>query len=134
DGAGNTFKATAKPVLIGTAVVGATTMVFGIIMLLIKTWTGEHFSLVAGQVATPEQLQAGVQFVMSSLSALQPHLLLGLIMGGSVIYWFTGASCQAVVTGAYRAMVDTKENMKLDAKTASDKDSKQVVRICTEYA
>jgi K(+)-stimulated pyrophosphate-energized sodium pump len=134
DGAGNTFKATAKPVLIGTAVVGATTMVFGIIMMLIKTWTSEHFSLAEGTVATPEQLQEGVQFVMGSLSALQPHLLLGLLMGGAVIYWFTGASCQAVVTGAYRAVVYIKENMHLDATTASDKDSKEVVRICTEYA
>ncbi|MEI7941275.1 MAG: sodium-translocating pyrophosphatase, partial [Verrucomicrobiota bacterium] len=86
DGAGNTFKATAKPVLIGTAVVGATTMVFGIIMMLIKTWTSDHFNLAEGTVATPEQLQAGVQFVMSSLSALQPQLLLGLLMGGAVIY------------------------------------------------
>ena len=134
DGAGNTFKATAKPVLIGTAVVGATTMVFGIIMMLIKTWTGDHFKLAEGVVATPEQLQEGVQFVMSSLSALQPQLLLGLLMGGAVIYWFTGASCQAVVTGAYRAVVYIKENMHLDATTASDKDSKEVVRICTEYA
>ena len=134
DGAGNTFKATAKPVLIGTAVVGATTMVFGIIMMLIKTWTSDHFKLAEGAVATPEQLQAGVQFVMSSLSALQPQLLLGLLMGGAVIYWFTGASCQAVVTGAYRAVVYIKENMHLDATTASDKDSKEVVRICTEYA
>jgi K(+)-stimulated pyrophosphate-energized sodium pump len=115
DGAGNTFKATAKPVLIGTAVVGATTMVFGIIMLLIKTWTSAHFNLPENVEATSAQLQEGVQFVMSSLSALQPHLLLGLLMGGAVIYWFTGASCQ-------------------DAKTASDKDSKEVVRICTEYA
>jgi K(+)-stimulated pyrophosphate-energized sodium pump len=134
DGAGNTFKATAKPVLIGTAVVGATTMVFGIIMMLIKTWTGDHFNLAEGVVATPAQLQEGVQFVMSSLSALQPQLLLGLLMGGAVIYWFTGASCQAVVTGAYRAVVYIKENMHLDATTASDKDSKEVVRICTEYA
>jgi len=134
DGAGNTFKATAKPVLIGTAVVGATTMVFGIIMMLIKTWTGEHFNLAEGTAASPEQLQAGVQFVMGSLSALQPQLLLGLLMGGAVIYWFTGASCQAVVTGAYRAVVYIKENMHLDATTASDKDSKEVVRICTEYA
>jgi K(+)-stimulated pyrophosphate-energized sodium pump len=134
DGAGNTFKATAKPVLIGTAVVGATTMVFGIIMMLIKTWTGDHFKLAEGVAPTPEQLQAGVQFVMSSLSALQPQLLLGLLMGGAVIYWFTGASCQAVVTGAYRAVVYIKENMHLDATTASDKDSKEVVRICTEYA
>ena len=112
DGAGNTFKATAKPVLIGTAVVGATTMVFGIIILLENLF---------GQV-------------IPKLSIVQPEIILGLIMGGSVIYWFTGASCQAVVTGAYRAVVYIKENMKLDAATASDKDSKEVVRICTEYA
>jgi len=112
DGAGNTFKATAKPVLIGTAVVGATTMVFGIIILL-------------------ENLFGNV---ITNLSIVQPAIILGLIMGGSVIYWFTGASCQAVVTGAYRAVVYIKENMKLDASTASDKDSKEVVRICTEYA
>ena len=112
DGAGNTFKATAKPVLIGTAVVGATTMVFGIIILLENLF---------GQV-------------IPKLSIVQPEIILGLIMGGSVIYWFTGASCQAVVTGAYRAVVYIKENMKLDASTASDKDSKEVVRICTEYA
>ncbi len=112
DGAGNTFKATAKPVLIGTAVVGATTMVFGIIMLL-------------------ENLFGGV---VAKLSIVQPQIILGLIMGGSVIYWFTGASCQAVVTGAYRAVVYIKEHMKLDATTASEKDSKEVVRICTVYA
>ncbi len=134
DGAGNTFKATAKPVLIGTAVVGATTMVFGIIMLLIKTWTGEHFHLAEGVVATPGQLQEGVNFVMSALSVLKPELLLGLLMGGAVIYWFTGASTQAVVTGAYRAVVYIKENMNLSASTASEKDSKEVVRICTVYA
>jgi K(+)-stimulated pyrophosphate-energized sodium pump len=112
DGAGNTFKATAKPVLIGTAVVGATTMVFGIIILL-------------------ENLFGGV---VTKLSIVQPEIILGLIMGGSVIYWFTGASCQAVVTGAYRAVVYIKENMRLDASTASEKDSKEVVRICTVYA
>jgi K(+)-stimulated pyrophosphate-energized sodium pump len=112
DGAGNTFKATAKPVLIGTAVVGATTMVFGIIILL-------------------ENLFGGV---VTKLSIVQPEVILGLVMGGSVIYWFTGASCQAVVTGAYRAVVYIKENMNLSASTASDKDSKEVVRICTEYA
>jgi K(+)-stimulated pyrophosphate-energized sodium pump len=112
DGAGNTFKATAKPVLIGTAVVGATTMVFGIIMLLENLY---------GDVVT-------------KLSIVQPEVILGLVMGGSVIYWFTGASCQAVVTGAYRAVVYIKENMKLDATTASEKDSKEVVRICTIYA
>ncbi len=112
DGAGNTFKATAKPVLIGTAVVGATTMVFGIIILLDKMF-GD---------------------VIAKLSIVNPEIILGLIMGGGVIYWFTGASTQAVVTGAYRAVVYIKEHMKLDAATASDKDSKEVVRICTEYA
>jgi K(+)-stimulated pyrophosphate-energized sodium pump len=124
DGAGNTFKATAKPVLIGTAVVGATTMVFGIIMLL----QGLYEAQVASGIAGP------FKEVVSALSIVQPEIILGLIMGGSVIYWFTGASCQAVVTGAYRAVVYIKENMKLDAATASDKDSKEVVRICTEYA
>ncbi|HEY1171295.1 MAG TPA: sodium-translocating pyrophosphatase [Verrucomicrobiae bacterium] len=112
DGAGNTFKATAKPVLIGTAVVGATTMVFGIILLL-------------------EQLYGNV---VPRLSLVQPEIILGLLMGGSVIYWFTGASTQAVVTGAYRAVVFIKENMKLDATTASIADSKKVVEICTVYA
>jgi K(+)-stimulated pyrophosphate-energized sodium pump len=112
DGAGNTFKATAKPVLIGTAVVGATTMVFGIIMLL-------------------ENLFGGV---IGHLSLVQPEIILGLLMGGAVIYWFTGASCQAVVTGAYRAVVYIKEHIKLDSTTASEKDSKEVVRICTVYA
>jgi K(+)-stimulated pyrophosphate-energized sodium pump len=112
DGSGNTFKATAKPVLIGTAVVGATTMVFGIIMLL-ENLFGD---------------------VIVKLSIVQPEIILGLIVGGSVIYWFTGASCQAVVTGAYRAVVYIKQHMKLDATTASDKDSKEVVAICTKYA
>ena len=112
DGAGNTFKATAKPVLIGTAVVGATTMVFGIIILL-------------------ENLFGAV---INHLSLVQPEVILGLLMGGAVVYWFTGASTQAVVTGAYRAVVYIKEHMKLDAATASEKDSKEVVRICTVYA
>jgi K(+)-stimulated pyrophosphate-energized sodium pump len=124
DGAGNTFKATAKPVLIGTAVVGATTMVFGIIMLLQRMYE--------------EQVRSGLpgpfKPVVDALSIVQPEIILGLIMGGAVIYWFTGASCQAVVTGAYSAVVYIKEHMKLDAATASDKDSKEVVRICTEYA
>src|SRR5437879_6905120 len=124
DGAGNTFKATAKPVLIGTAVVGATTMVFGIIMLL--------------QGKFEDQLASGIpgpfKAVVDALSIVQPEIILGLIMGGSVIYWFTCASCQAVVTGAYRAVVYIKENMRLDATTASEKDSKEVVRICTVYA
>jgi K(+)-stimulated pyrophosphate-energized sodium pump len=112
DGAGNTFKATAKPVLIGTAVVGATTMVFAMIILLENMF---------GNVVT-------------RLSIVQPQVILGLIMGGSVIYWFTGASCQAVVTGAYSAVVYIKEHMNLSAATASQKDSKEVVRICTVYA
>ncbi len=112
DGAGNTFKATAKPVLIGTAVVGATTMVFGIIMLL----------------------KAKYPDVIERLSLVQPEVLLGLLMGGSVVYWFTGASTQAVVTGAYRAVVYIKEHIKLDGKTASINDSKEVVKICTIYA
>jgi K(+)-stimulated pyrophosphate-energized sodium pump len=116
DGAGNTFKATAKPVLIGTAVVGATTMVFGIIMML------------QGHYAA-----SGVN-VLEKLSLVHPEALMGLLMGGAVIYWFTGASTQAVVTGAYRAVVYIKENMKLDAATAATESSKEVVRICTQYA
>jgi K(+)-stimulated pyrophosphate-energized sodium pump len=112
DGAGNTFKATAKPVLIGTAVVGATTMVFGIIILL-------------------EGLFGNV---ISKLSLVHPEVILGLIMGGCVIYWFTGASIQAVVTGSYQAVVYIKDHIKLDKKEASLADSKEVVRICTLYA
>jgi K(+)-stimulated pyrophosphate-energized sodium pump len=112
DGAGNTFKATAKPVLIGTAVVGATTMVFGIIMLLEKQYGA----------------------VVGKLSLVQPEIMMGLLMGGGVIYWFTGASTQAVVTGAYRAVVFIKNNIKLDAAKASIEDSKEVVKICTVYA
>ena len=118
DGAGNTFKATAKPVLIGTAVVGATTMVFGIIMML-----QEHY----------RALDANFN-VLEKLSLVHPEALMGLLMGGAVIYWFTGASMQAVVTGAYRAVVYIKENMKLDVTTATTESSKEVVRICTQYA
>jgi len=117
DGAGNTFKATAKPVLIGTAVVGATTMIFGIILMLGKT---PGFG--------------GIDGVISSLSLVRPEIVLGLLMGGAVIYWFTGAATQAVVTGSYRAVVYIKENMNLNAETASIKDSKEVVKICTIYA
>ncbi|MGA2240785.1 MAG: sodium-translocating pyrophosphatase [Verrucomicrobiota bacterium] len=124
DGAGNTFKATAKPVLIGTAVVGATTMVFGIIILLQKMYEAQVASGIAGAFKP----------VIDALSVVQPEIILGLLMGGAVIYWFTGASTQAVVTGAYRAVVYIKEHMKLDSKTASEKDSKEVVRICTVYA
>jgi K(+)-stimulated pyrophosphate-energized sodium pump len=114
DGAGNTFKATAKPVLIGTAVVGATTMIFSIIV-----------SLTAGLTAD-----------LDKLSLLHPPFVLGLITGGAVIYWFTGAATQAVSTGAYRAVEFIKANIKLDssATKASVEDSKKVVEICTQYA
>jgi len=115
DGAGNTFKATAKPVLIGTAVVGATTMIFSIIM-----------ALTNGTQDTA---------AVAKLSLLHPPFLLGLIMGGAVIYWFTGASMQAVTTGSYRAVEFIKDNIKLDGVTkASVEDSKKVVQICTQYA
>jgi K(+)-stimulated pyrophosphate-energized sodium pump len=114
DGAGNTFKATAKPVLIGTAVVGATTMIFSIIVLLTN----------------------GLTTGMENLSILHPQFLLGLITGGAVIYWFTGASTQAVSTGAYRAVEFIKRHIRLDAgsEKASVEDSKKVVEICTQYA
>ncbi len=115
DGAGNTFKATAKPVLIGTAVVGATTMIFSIIVLL------------------TDKLEN--QAAMANLSILNPPFLLGLITGGAVIYWFTGASTQAVVAGAYRAVEFIKANIDLDGGAkASTEDSKRVVEICTKYA
>jgi K(+)-stimulated pyrophosphate-energized sodium pump len=115
DGAGNTFKATAKPVLIGTAVVGATTMIFAIIMALTQG--------LADQSA------------IAKLSILHPPFLLGLITGGAVIYWFTGASMQAVTTGAYRAVEFIKANINLEsAEKASVEDSKKVVEICTVYA
>ena len=113
DGAGNTFKATAKPVLIGTAVVGATTMIFAIIMGLTQ----------------------GLTTGMEKLSILHPPFLLGLITGGSMIYWFTGASMQAVTTGAYRAVEFIKANIRLEGSTkASVEDSRKVVEICTQYA
>lgn len=114
DGCGNTFKATAKPVLIGTAVVGAATMVFSIIMLLTNGLTDN----------------------VSHLSMLHPPFLLGLISGGATIFWFSGASTQAVSTGAYRAVEFIKNNMKLDEglTKASVEDSKRVVAICTQYA
>ena len=113
DGAGNTFKATAKPVLIGTAVVGATTMIFSIVVLLTR----------------------GLTENLDKLSLLHPPFLLGLISGGAVIYWFTGASIQAVTTGAYRAVEFIKANIRLEGTTqASVADSKKVVEICTQYA
>src|SRR5207249_649936 len=113
DGAGNTFKATAKPVLIGTAVVGATTMIFSIIVVL----------------------TSGLTQNLDKLSLLHPPFLLGLITGGAVIYWFTGAATQAVSTGAYRAVEFIKANIRLEGATkASVTDSKKVVEICTQYA
>ena len=113
DGAGNTFKATAKPVLIGTAVVGAATMIFSIIVLLTQ----------------------GLSQNLDKLSLLHPPFLLGLITGGAVIYWFTGAATQAVTTGAYRAVEFIKANIRLEGSAkASVADSKRVVEICTQYA
>ena len=114
DGAGNTFKATAKPVLIGTAVVGATTMIFSIVVALTHGLRPD---------------------LLPNLSILHPPFLLGLITGGAVIYWFTGASTQAVTTGAYRAVQFIKANIRLEGVTkASVTDSKKVVEICTRYA
>ncbi len=120
DGAGNTFKATAKPVLIGTAVVGAATMIFSIIMSL----------------TTDPNTKAALAINLDKLSILHPPFLLGLITGGAIIYWFTGASMQAVTTGAYRAVEFIKANIRLDdtVKKASTADSKKVVEICTQYA
>jgi len=109
DSAGNTFKATAKPVLIGTAVIGATTMIFAIILLLKKVG-------------------------LLQLELTDPQVLLGFITGGAVIYWFSGASIQAVTTGAYRAVEFIKKNIDLNKKEADIEDSKNVVRICTQYA
>lgn len=109
DSAGNTFKATAKPVLIGTAVIGATTMIFSIILLLKKTG-------------------------LLQLELTDPQVILGFITGGAVIYWFTGSSIQAVTTGAYRAVEFIKKNIKLDKTEADLNDSKSVVKICTKYA
>lgn len=116
DGAGNTFKATAKPVLIGTAVVGATTMIFSLILVIQK---------VLG--VKPEDI----------LNLLNPYTILGFICGGAVVYWFTGASTQAVSTGAYRAVEYIKKNIQLDenaSQSAATEKSKEVVKICTQYA
>src|SRR5574344_2860225 len=115
DGAGNTFKATSKPVLIGTAVVGATTMIFSLI-LVIKNTLGIQ----------PEMI----------LNLLNPFTLLGLLTGGAVIYWFSGASMQAVTTGAYSAVEFIRKHIKLDSdeQSANIANSKEVVKICTQYA
>jgi K(+)-stimulated pyrophosphate-energized sodium pump len=123
DGAGNTFKATAKPVLIGTAVVGATTLIFSIILMLVGTVTDPITGHVVLNTANS-----------SNLSILYAPFLLGLVAGGGVIFWFSGASCQAVITGAYRAVEFIKRNMKLEGQKASAEDSKRVVEICTRYA
>jgi K(+)-stimulated pyrophosphate-energized sodium pump len=112
DSAGNTFKATAKPVLIGTAVVGATTLIFSLIMMLTNHLTEN----------------------IDKISILNAPFLLGLITGGAVIFWFAGASIQAVVTGSYRAVEFIRKNIKLDTERASMADSKRVVEICTQYA
>jgi len=116
DGAGNTFKATAKPVLIGTAVVGATTMIFGLILVIQNVL---H--------VTPEEI----------LNLLNPYTILGFIAGGAVVFWFTGSSIQAVTSGAHRAVAYIKKNIRLDenadAKASTEK-SKEVVKICTQYA
>ncbi len=130
DGAGNTFKATAKPVLIGTAVVGATTMIFSIIVGIAKQNAGER-----PRRHRPKALEALLEQVGRHFSILEPMFLLGLIMGGAVIYWFSGASTQAVSTGAYRAVEFIKKNIKLEGvEKASVEDSKKVVEICTVYA
>ncbi|OJU48732.1 MAG: sodium-translocating pyrophosphatase [Bacteroidales bacterium 45-6] len=116
DGAGNTFKATAKPVLIGTAVVGATTMIFSLILMIQKTLR-----------VRPEDI----------LNLLNPYTILGFILGGAVVYWFTGASAQAVTTGAFRAVEYIKQHINLDPnspKKADEKSSTEVVKICTQYA
>jgi K(+)-stimulated pyrophosphate-energized sodium pump len=132
DGAGNTFKATAKPVLIGTAVVGAATLIFSIILVLGQ----EKLGGLRAAVPTLASIQAQLDAVTASLSLLNPNILLGIITGGALIYWFTGASTQAVVTGSYRAVEFIKKNIKLDdsVEKASIEDSKKVVQICTEYA
>jgi K(+)-stimulated pyrophosphate-energized sodium pump len=128
DGAGNTFKATAKPVLIGTAVVGATTMIFSIIQVL-------RSEAVSSAITANRTEAQGLASFYESLSLLNPLFLLGLITGGAVIYWFTGASMQAVTTGAYRAVEFIKANIRLDGiEKASVADSKKVVEICTQYA
>ena len=115
DGAGNTFKATSKPVLIGTAVVGATTMIFSLILVIKEVLN-----------INPAEI----------LNLLNPYTLLGFIAGGAVIYWFSGASMQAVTTGAYRAVEYIKQNIKLETADgkASTENSKEVVKICTQYA
>ncbi|MDD7067232.1 MAG: sodium-translocating pyrophosphatase [Sodaliphilus pleomorphus] len=121
DGAGNTFKATAKPVLIGTAVAGATTMIFSLILMIQQTLQASY----------------NIDSAKEVLNLLNPYAILGFILGGCVVYWFTGSSMQAVTTGANRAVAFIKDNIKLDAnapKKADISKSQEVVKICTEYA
>ena len=121
DGAGNTFKATAKPVLIGTAVAGATTMIFSLILMIQQTLQASY----------------NIDSAKDVLNLLNPYAILGFILGGCVVYWFTGSSMQAVTTGANRAVAFIKDNIKLDAnapKKADISKSQEVVKICTEYA
>jgi K(+)-stimulated pyrophosphate-energized sodium pump len=121
DAAGNTFKATAKPVLIGTAVVGATTLIFSFIVNLAKNTNGGGINLTS---------------IADKISILNPPFLIGILLGGSVIYWFSGAATQAVATGAFRAVEFIRDNIKLDgtSEKANLEDSKKVVQICTEFA
>lgn len=125
DGAGNTFKATSKPVLIGTAVVGATTMIFSLVLVLQKA-----YGIDLG-ITDTNALKLAISGV---LSLLNPFTLFGLLCGGAVIYWFTGASIQAVTTGAFQAVDFIKKNIDLNNQSASTENSKKVVQICTQYA
>ncbi|MDD5225787.1 MAG: sodium-translocating pyrophosphatase, partial [Candidatus Omnitrophica bacterium] len=131
DSAGNTFKATAKPVLIGTAVAGATTMIFSIILPL-----QDHLQSLAVAAANGALVPANIGEILlhQKLSLTAAPILLGFICGGAVIYWFCGASIQAVATGAYSAVEYIKKNMSLDMKEARREDSIKIVKICTEYA
>ncbi|HPW64856.1 MAG TPA: sodium-translocating pyrophosphatase, partial [Candidatus Omnitrophota bacterium] len=131
DSAGNTFKATAKPVLIGTAVAGATTMIFSIILLLQEQLHSGAIAAALGGLV-PENI--GETLLNAKLSLTAAPILLGILAGGAVIFWFCGASIQAVTTGAYSAVEYIKKNMNLDKSEADRKDSVTVVRICTEYA
>ncbi|MFH0985967.1 MAG: sodium-translocating pyrophosphatase [Candidatus Omnitrophota bacterium] len=132
DSAGNTFKATAKPVLIGTAVAGATTMIFSIILLLQHHLQAGAIAAAGVGALVPENV--GEMMLNAKLSLTAAPILLGILCGGAVIFWFCGASIQAVATGAYSAVEYIKKNLNLDKKEADRADSIQVVKICTEYA
>ncbi len=132
DSAGNTFKATAKPVLIGTAVAGATTMIFSIILLLQHHL--QEGAIAAATLGALVPANAGEMMLNAKLSLTAAPILLGILCGGAVIFWFCGASIQAVATGAYSAVEYIKKNLNLDKKEADRADSIKVVQICTEYA